>query len=185
MAAAYQFELKFTAQMLELINGSAGRGGPIRTNIDGQGKGLAIRMGNGTGTNQVDLGYWRRTPTAIAASGNLDFDLSGSLTNSFGTTIAFAKIVGIFVFNWNTAGTLTFKIPAANGLTTVLLAASDGIIIGPAVQMSGVGLVPGFNCYFAPAGRSVTAGTVDLINLLNDDGTNAADYSIGLIGRSA
>jgi hypothetical protein len=179
MAAIHSLDIEIGLKHLEIVN-TLGRSGPVRRNLNGN-RPFSKRITNGTSTGQIDLGYFRDTPTAIAASGNQDFDLAGSLTDSFGTTITMAKICGILVLNWNTAGTLTLKIPAANGLTTVFLAASDGIIIGKAADDDH----PGIFFLWHPLGAAVTAGTVDLLNLLNNDSSNAADYTIGLFGRTA
>jgi hypothetical protein len=181
MAAVHSLDIQFGLQHLELINALSGRGGAVRKNLVGQGKGYRKKVLNGTSSNQIDLGYFRDTPTAIAASGNQDFDLAGSLTDSFGTTITMAKVCGILVLNWNTAGTLSVTRPAANGLSSVFIAASDGVIVGRAADSEN----PGIFFVWHPTGGTVTAGTVDLINLINNDASNAANYTIGLFGRTA
>lgn len=181
MAALHTLEIILGLQHLELINGLNGRGGPIRKNLFGQTRGYKKRVTSGTSNNQIDLGYFRDTPTAIAASGNQDFDLAGSLTDSFGTSITMAKVCGILVLNWNTAGTLSVTRPASNGAANVFIAAGDGVIVGPAADSEN----PGIFFYWSPVGRAVTAGTGDLINLINNDSSNAANYTIGLFGRTA
>jgi hypothetical protein len=176
--AIHSLDIEIGLKHLEIVN-SYGRSGPVRRNLIGN-RPYNKRITSGTATNQIDLGFYRDTPTAIAASGNQDFDLAGSLTDSFGATITFAKICGILVLNWNTAGTLSVTRPAANGLSTVFLAASDGIIVGKAADSDN----PGILFLWHPLGAVVTAGTVDLINLINNDSSNSANYTIGLFGRS-
>jgi hypothetical protein len=180
MAAVQSLDVHIGLQYLELVN-ATGRGGGTRKNLIGSSTPYKKRYTNGTTNSKIDLGYFRDTPTAIAASGNQDFDLAAGLTDSFGTSITFAEIVGILVLNWNTAGTLSVTRPASNGLSSVFIAAGDGVIVGPAADA----LNPGIFFYFAPVGRTVTAGTGDLLNLINNDGSNAANYTIGLFGRSA
>jgi hypothetical protein len=177
--AVHQLDITIGLRHLEILN-TYGRGGPVRRDISGY-KPYKKRLGNGTSTGQIDLGWFRDTPTAIAASGNQDFDLAGSLTDSFGSTVTFAKIVGLLVLNWNTAGTLSVTRPAANGLSTMFIAASDGVIVGKASDSEN----PGMFWLYHPIGAVITAGTVDLINLINNDSSNAANYSVGVFGRSA
>ena len=181
MAAIQSLDIQFSLQHRELINASAGRGGTILKNLFGQAKGYRKKVTNGTSANQIDLAFFRDTPTAIAASGNQDFDLAGSLTDSFGTTITMAKICGILVLNWNTAGTLTVRSAGTNGNTATFLATGDGYIVGKAADSEN----PGMFWVWMPQGATVTAGTGDMINLLNNDSSNAANYTIGLFGRTA
>ncbi len=180
MAALNALDILLSVQHFENPNAS-GRSGMVRKNLFGANKGYKKRIASGTSSNQIDLGYFRDTPTAIAASGNQDFDLAGSLTDSFGTTITMAKICGILVLNWNTAGTLTVRSASANGNVATFLATGDGYIIGKASDSEN----PGIFFTWHPIGATVTAGTGDLLNLLNNDGTNGASYTIGLFGRTA
>lgn len=176
VAAAIDFSL----QLRELLT-TQGRGaGPMR-NLLGRNRGIKQRWSSGVGTKQFDLAYYRENPTAIAASGNQDFDLAGALTDSFGSTITMAKIVGVVVLNFNTAGTLSVRAAAVNGLASWFIALGDGHIVGKAVDDD----TPGIYFGWSPVGVTVTAGTGDLLNLLNNDASNGADYAIGLFGRSA
>ena len=54
---------------------------------------------NGTGANQGNR-VWHDQRSAAAAPD--DLDLAGSLTDAFGATVTFAKIVGIFIKNNST-----------------------------------------------------------------------------------
>jgi hypothetical protein len=173
-------KIDFSLQVRELLT-TYGRGAGPMKNLLGRNRGIKQLWSDGVGNKQIDRLYFRENPVAIAASGNQDFDLAGSLADSFGTTITMAEIVGVVVLNFNTAGTLTVRAAAVNGLASWFVALGDGHVVGKAVD----GDTPGIYFGWSPVGVTVTAGTGDLLNLLNNDASNAADYAIGLFGRSA
>jgi hypothetical protein len=63
-----------------------------QANID---KALLLAMASGTGANQADKIF---SELAKSISGNYDVDLSGSLTDAYGTVIAFARVKLVAVF---------------------------------------------------------------------------------------
>lgn len=130
---------------------------------------------NGTGANQANQVF---TDTrTIAASGNEDLDLAGSLSDAFGNTITFTKVKAIHVIT-DAGNTNNVEVtrPASNGLP-MFMAAGDGISLGPGWSTTIV----------APtaAGITVTAGTGDLINIANSAGSTSVTYTIVIIGTVA
>jgi hypothetical protein len=91
-----------------------------------------------------------------------------------------AKVLGVILVNFNTAGSLTLRQAASNGVSTLFTGASDGMVAGPALSSE----FPGIVLASCPTGLTVTAATADKINVLNNDGVNGADYLLGLWGRT-
>lgn len=112
----------------------------------------------------------RRTLSATSE----DLDLSGSLTGSFGVSVAFTKIKGFLVYNRaTTAGyTLALGGAASNQFINWVANSSDIVNVGPG------------GCFFlwnpSLAGYAVTAGTGDLLKI--NSGANAITFDIVLIG---
>ncbi|WP_433520144.1 hypothetical protein ACQP2T_63430 (plasmid) [Nonomuraea sp. CA-143628] len=132
-------------------------------------------LAQGTGAGQADM-IWSDQFT-IAASGTQAVDLAGSLTGPFGTTLTFARIKMVVVFA-ATGNTNNVNIvqPASNG-APLFLAAGDGIAVKPA----------GGFIWFDPsaAGVVVTAGTGDLLNLVNSAGGTPVTCDVAIVGASA
>lgn len=112
----------------------------------------------------------------LAASATEDLDLSGALTNAYGTVI-FARIKAVFITaaSGNTNDVQLTR-PASNGVP-LFLAAGDGLSVRP----GGLFL---WACSDA-TGVAVTAGTGDLLTLTNSAGSTSVTYSIVIIGASA
>jgi hypothetical protein len=126
---------------------------------------------DGTGANQASA-FFSDTRTLIA-SATEDLDLSGVLTDAFGTTVAATKIkaIAIVAASANTNNVNVTR-PASNGVP-FMLAAGDGFA-----------LTPGAGCLLTwpnAAGIAVTAGTGDLITLTNSAGTTSVTYSIAIL----
>jgi len=111
----------------------------------------------------------------IAASGNEDIDLAGSLSSAFGATITAAEIVAIYIAaaSGNTNNVQVTR-PASNGFIGPFLAAGDGVAIKPGEYQL---LVSG-------SGWAVTAGTGDLINIANSSSGTGVTYDLVIIGRT-
>ena len=128
----------------------------------------------GTGALQANE-QWHDKRT-VAASATDQLDLSGSLTNAFGESVEFTSIKAIQIKNVSGNGaSITVGPPAVNGWVT-LMAASDVITLedGAAMTIS----TP------TAGGYAVAAGTGDLLDIVNLDGANAAEYEIVLIGNT-
>ncbi len=67
----------------------------LSTILDNIKKTYNINFTNGTGANKSEAIF--HDTRQIAASATDQLDLSGTLTNKFGTTVVFTKIKGIFV----------------------------------------------------------------------------------------
>ncbi|MCP4493413.1 MAG: hypothetical protein GY820_39815 [Gammaproteobacteria bacterium] len=133
-------------------------------------------VSNGTALNQGDL-LWHDQRT-LTTSTSEDLDLAGSLTNSFGTVVTFARIK-----------LMAITAAAANGaLIQVGGAASNQFInwVANSSDIINVHNNGGFVLWAPDAvGYEVTAGTGDLLKINNTDATNPATYDIYLMGASA
>ena len=134
----------------------------------------SISLSDGTGANEADR-IFTDTRT-LAASATEDLDLSGSLTNAFGT-VTFARIKAVLI-TASSANTNNVQVtrPASNGVP-LFIAAGDGIAVLP----GGMFL---WACSDA-TGVAVTASTGDLLTLTNSAGSTSVTYSIVVIGASA
>jgi hypothetical protein len=138
-------------------------------------KQVSIALASGTGANQADK-IWHDQRT-IAASGTDSLDLAGVLTDALGDALTFARIKAVLVV---AAGANTNNVnvtrPAANG-APLFLAAGDGIPVRPG------------GCFLwvasDAAGVVVTAGTGDLLDIVNSGGGTSVVYDIVIIGASA
>lgn len=134
----------------------------------------AIALTDGTGANQADR-IFSDTRT-LAASANEDLDLSGSLTNAYGT-VTFARIKAIFVIaDAGNTNNVNVTRPASNGVP-LFLAAGDGIALAPGDLLLWASQTA--------AGKAVTASTGDLINIANSAGSTSVTYTVIIIGASA
>ncbi|MDF5755821.1 hypothetical protein [Spongiactinospora sp. TRM90649] len=127
---------------------------------------------NGAGAGQADL-IWS-DKRQIAGSATDSLDLAGALTGPLGGSLTFARIKGLLVAA--AAGNTTdvrITRPAANAVP--LLSAAGYIPVAPG----------GLFVWYAPtaAGVAVTAGTADLIDMVNG-GATAADYDVVIIGAA-
>lgn len=133
----------------------------------------AFDLVTGAGVGQADL-IWTDTRT-VASAATDTIDVAGALTSGLGDAISFARLKSVLLIH-NPANTtqLSLTRPAANGVP-LFAAASDALPI-PA---------GGFNWWYTPsaAGIAVTAGTGDLIDIVNSAGASAT-YDIVLIGSS-
>lgn len=135
----------------------------------------AIALANGTGANQADL-YWSDTRT-IAASATDSIDLAGALGGAFGAAQVFARVKAIFVkAAAANANNVNVTRPASNGVP-VFLAAGDGLPVRPG----------GALLWVAPdvTGVAVTAGTGDLLDIVNSGAGTSVTYDIVIVGCSA
>lgn len=134
-----------------------------------------INITNGTGAGQANMVF--SDERTVSASATDSLDLAGSLTDPFGATMTFARIKAVLV---KAAATNTNNVnvvmPASNGVP-LFLAASDGIAVQPG----------GLLLWVAPtaAGVVVTAGTGDLLNLVNSAGGSSVTYQIVIVGANA
>jgi len=134
-----------------------------------------LTMNSGTATGLADR-IWTASGRSIAPSATDSLDLQGTaLLDPSGTAVVFVKLKLIRVVAAATNVTdVQVTRPATNGVPW-LTAVSSAIPVQPGGMMEWV--APG-------SGIAVTAGTGDLLNLVNS-GATAAVYDIVLIGTSA
>lgn len=132
-----------------------------------------LTWSDGTGSGNADRVF---TDTrTITASSNEDIDLSGALTNAYGTvTFARLKLLIITADSANTNNVVITR-PASNGVP-LFAAASDAISVRPGGFFA-------WGCTDATA-VVVTAGTGDLINISNSSSGTSVTYSIVALGTS-
>lgn len=137
----------------------------------------AVALATGTGAGAADLVFSdRRT---IAASGTENLDLAGTLVDSFGATITFVKVKGIYI-----------AASAANTNSVVVGAAGTNPWIGLLNATGTVTLRPGA-ALMAMAGQAdatgmgVVAATGDLLKVTNSGSGTGVDYDVVIIGTSA
>lgn len=131
---------------------------------------------NGTGANQANV-MWHDQRT-LAASTSEDLDLSGVLTDSFGVSVALARVKAIIVSAASAnGGLIQVGGAAANQFINWVANASDIIQIRAG----------GFMMLVAPdaTAYAVTAATGDLLKIANTDAGAAGTYDIYIIGASA
>lgn len=136
----------------------------------------AIPFTSGVAVNQCDLVY-TETRT-IAASGSATLDLAGSLVDSYGTVITFARIKAIIIIAL-----------AANTNNVVMGAAAATIFQGPLVSDTSVlhTRPGGMTVLVAPDATAwaVGAGSTDMLKFANSGAGTGVTYSLTLLGASA
>lgn len=136
-------------------------------------KDYLIQLLNGTGAGQANKA-WHDQRT-LAASGNEDLDLAGSLLDVFGSTITFTKIKAIVIVAAEGNGDdITVGGASSNALVNFVGSATDKVKVRP----GGVFVIA---CSDATA-YAVTAGTGDLLNIANEDGAASATYDVFVVG---
>lgn len=139
----------------------------------------ATTLTDGNGANNADILYYDDT-VSIAASSTATFDLAGVLTDVFGDTITMAKVKAIFVRHKSTSAASSIDVGGNGGGAPLPLfaAAGDQVLLTP----GGSFLVenPTANGLCA-----VTGGTADELEIQNNDGSNAADIEILIVGSTA
>ena len=129
---------------------------------------------NGTGANQGNMAW--QDSGSISASSSTDFDLAGSLTDAFGTTITFTSVKGILIYSDSANGdNLSVGGDGAAPFSTIFADGSDELLIHPGGKVYLE--APGANGYV------VTATTADILEITNLDSGGAATYEIILIGE--
>lgn len=134
-----------------------------------------LDFASGTGADQADV-LWSDQRT-LAASATEDLDLSGSLSDALGTSVALARVKALFV---QAATGNTNDVVLGNATTNAwatLLSATGTLTLKP-----GAFVLVG--CEGATA-WAVTAGTGDLLKVANSSSGSGVTYNIAIIGASA
>lgn len=129
-----------------------------------------LEMTDGAGLNQANTVWSDRRTVNASTTDTIDL-AGGGLLDAVGDAFAPARIKGLIVRNRG-AQNITVGRPAANGVPW-MTAAGDSVIVAPG----------GIQIVFWPtaAGIVVTAGTGDLIEVVNGAGS-AVDYDIVVYG---
>lgn len=132
---------------------------------------------DGAGAGQANRIYQDRN--TLAASGTIDIDLAGALTDVYGDPVTFARIKALIMTaaDANTNNVIVGGV--ASGLSTVLQPAATGTIT----------LRPG-SFWAICAGNAdaigyvVTATTADLLHIINSAGGTGVDYELIVVGSA-
>jgi hypothetical protein len=130
---------------------------------------------DGAGANQANVII--ADSRTLAASANEDLDLAGGgLTDLLGAAANFARIKAIIIkARAENTNNVQVTRPAANS-APLFMAASDGISLAPGEVFA----------WFSgtAAGKALTGGTADLLNIANSAGTTGVTYDIIIIGAA-
>lgn len=135
----------------------------------------SVPLLHGTGVSQVDRMFADTRTVAASATDSLDL-AGGGLTDLLGAAVTFAKLKAVIVAA-SAANTNNVVItrPAPNGVP-LFAAAGDACAVQPG----------GLFVWVAPgAGVTVTAGTGDLLDLVNSGAGSTVTYDVVLLGTSA
>lgn len=135
--------------------------------------GPGFSWGDGTGLDSINQ-IWSDTRT-LSASSSEDLDLSGSLTNAIGTSVAFTKIRGIMV---RAALANTNNVIVGGASATQFVAWCGGATHTVTVRPGGLLLLlaPDATAY------AVSAGSTDLLKIANSSSGSSVSYDILLLG---
>jgi hypothetical protein len=165
MSVSAEFGIHLTVKnTLEVEN----RAGAVRAIFDAFER---VRLVTGTADGEINAEV--SDQRTLSASSNEDLDLAGGLADAFGALVTLAKVKLLVIHNESTTQTLTVKAAASNGWVAWSKGSTDGIAIAPG----------GFECFYAPAGLAVTAGTGDKLNVANPSGASCV-YSIYAVGNT-
>jgi len=139
-----------------------------------------VSLQNGTTAGLADMLF--TDVRTVASASNDDIDLTGVLTDAFGTAFNAAEIVSIIIINGPVSGTANTTDLTVGAATNPFIGFLGGTTptIGP--------LKPGA-FFFIGAGDAagigaVAAGTGDILRIANSSGASAT-YQIGIVARSA
>ena len=132
----------------------------------------------GTDDDQARRVYQR--DHTVAGGGTLELDLAGALDDLFSQTVTFTEVVGVAVFNRSALPVSVgpkAATPFGVGAAGFFADASDKVMVAAAS-----GQIPGVAFLHAPAGVAVTAGTADVLEVVNPGGS-AVDLTVVIWGR--
>jgi len=136
----------------------------------------AIELLTGTGANQSDLMF--HDTRTIAAAGNDDLDLAGSLSDGFGATLTFARVKLLYISSASgNSDNLRVGAAASNPFWAFVGATAHYV----KVRKGGMFLT------VAPDATAfqVTGGSYDVLRITNEASSATATYDIVVIGSSA
>ena len=152
------------------------RGGPTLNQL--------MSFTSGTGDDQADKLYV--ASGTLAASGNVQIDLAGTVLDYFGAAITFAKVKILVIKNMsNVLSTPTDAVFSIGGGTDGSGAAAFSTIFDAADNKLLLN-AGGVFCLAVPdTGYVVTAGSADILRIQNLDAEDQGQYEVVIIGASA
>lgn len=135
-----------------------------------------LALATGTGAGQADVMWGDTRLVTTGATDSIDL-VNATFADAFGVAITIAKVKAVALYSY-AANTTTLDVtrPAANGVA-IFQAAADACRV----------YAGGWFFWFAGSGNNgatVTAGTADLIDIVNSAGASAT-YDIFIAGTSA
>lgn len=127
------------------------------------------------GTGALLANTWYRAKRTLAGSTGESIDLAGGITNPFGETITFTRIVAVIVAIVEPNGTKAVRVGPA---------AVSNAWVGPFGSGNDYVTVKYWQAFVdnSAAGFTVTAGTGDLLRISNP-GATSLDYIIWVVGN--
>lgn len=137
-----------------------------------------VDMISGVGPGAADVLY--QDNNTLAASANIDIDLSGALANAIGGTSVFARVKAILVTAdaGNTNNVVVGAAAATQWLTLIGTATGTVILRPGAMFLACAGAADA-------TGYVVTAATADLLRITNSAAGTSVTYTIVVLGCSA
>jgi hypothetical protein len=135
----------------------------------------SLTQGTGAGGSQE---VYRNT-FSIAGAGNQTYDLAGSLVDAFGNVITFSHIQGLYI-ELSSGGATSIHIGGGSdgaGANAFINWISSGAC---KLRVRSGGVL--FLATNDAVGYPVTGGTGDILRIENEDGSNAANGFIALLG---
>ncbi len=128
-------------------------------------------FGNGSGAGLASEVY--RAQRTLTASATEDLDLSGSLIDAIGATVALTKLKAIII-HAAAGNTNNVKVGAGNTTCLILGATTHFVLVKPGGSFAVIDPTAG--------GITVTNSSADLLTITNSAGGTSVTYDIILIG---
>jgi len=183
--------MSLSTKIVASITATHGKSFALDTTVSGAPKlEQNFTLADGTGDVQADRVYF--SSGTLAASADIDIDLSGSLTDIFGVAVQFATVKMLMVCNTSdeqdTPTDASIQVGGGDGqdgtnaFDTWITSDTPGNAGSEAVIITDGGFIM---IGSKNDGYAVTAATADLLTLLNLDGVDTAAYEILIIGTSS
>lgn len=130
----------------------------------------ALNFTDGNGAGQANRVYTNSATMTIAASGTLNIDLSGSVTDAFGNTLTLTKLRALLIEHLTT--TTSTNVTVGGGTNPIFGTKISGLEINNGDHML-------FTC---KNGYTVTGGSADNLRIVNADASNSATVRISILG---
>jgi hypothetical protein len=174
--------MDLTTKIQAIIQASASNPLDLSTPVDNAKISKTLQLADGTGDSQADQSF--HDQYTIAADSNEDIDLAGVLVDAFGDTVTFDAIKAIYIHNASdeiatpTEAQIEIGAEGSNPWSGMFGDPSDTIILEAGDFFL-------WTCH--TAGKSVTAGTGDILRIANNEGAGGdnALVNVVIIGDTA